>query len=281
MEMPSASRQLPKGFENLPVETLENILLRLNWRDLHRACQAYPRVAQICEDILWPRLQKLHFPKSNLDTGFYQSSFHNYLATSVRQDYEEIRNLLRGREYAPEVQKEKVLEIKAEAEAKSQILQEYLTETYPDYYLFEDLETDNIKTFLEYYNELGPSIEISELQKIRKLPNIQLPDGASQTAIYYYPLWYRLANQPGKLIRLSDPDVKYYFLAWKSLQRPISITMDSKDYISAYILRLPTKIPVIQGLLNLIYQAGLTTTAATKLFNLPEDSCFDTNGVWF
>jgi hypothetical protein len=44
---------------------------------------------------------------------------------------------------------------------------------------------------------------------------------------------------------------------------------------------LPTKIPVIQGLLNLIYQAGLTTTAATKLFNLPEDSCFDTNGVWF
>lgn len=285
MEPPLASLQLPKGFENWPDSVLEDILFRLNWSDLHNVCQTYPRVNQLCQDQFWLKLQKKHFPRSKPENGFYQDPFHNYLVAAIQNDTDEIFSILKSLGYVGwyrgktpnrvlrKVHNAEISALQKSREEKSQILGDYLSKTYPGYYVFEDLETDNLQTFLDYYNELKAEEPISDPSQILNIPLTILPDGTSRVAHYYYPLWDKLVDEPDKIIRVDDPRLNYYFIAWKAEGGPINILINRKDEKATLNL--------FSNFFQFVREAGLTSRVVKELFQLPDPLTFEFTEDWF
>lgn len=294
----SFASRLPKGFENLPREIWEKILLNpeLSWSEVARGCSTNSRILRICEERIWPLKQQSEIPTSNPTDGLYQSSFYNYLAASVQENVRQIREIEHSREYQedgqgdPEVEaleKQRINDLTLDAENKSAVLGDYLHRTYPGYYLFKYLDQGSVQVFLDYYNEAYPDEGAERLSDLHKNKPQRLKIGGTDHNINFYELWSELVPRDGIFVYLSDPQAPIYFVA--NMEQPGVIqvqafnkktTAEEKFRSGSYNPKWPDEIGVTPSFDYQIRQLGLTSRVASDLFGFPEDLIFKLRSNW-
>lgn len=280
---------LPRGFENLPTEIWEQILLnpKLTWQEVRKACASYPRVSQICQRRIWPLRQRQDFPNSIRDEPFYQNAFYNYLAAAVRDDNAKISRILIERKFREDGTSDEELEqaenlrirqLTIAADAKSEILVLHLLRTNPIGFTFQDIEITSMVNFIQYYDEFIKMSTPSLLFGHRQAPSTGIIESKPEN----YPLWAKLSIQLNSLIRLFPPKGNSYFVAWYPERGSIEVNFFAQNASESrfYNPKWPDEVGLPKSLQTLLIAAGITSAAAADLFKLPKGLTFKPRPGW-